>query len=719
MIICTMTTASHLFRAKVMAESVKAHHKDAQVVLCLLEKRMIPEVKLASCFDHVMLVDQLQVPDFEKYMFMRRVHEASYALKGHFLKHLLRIYPGEDRLLFLDTDTEVLSPMEEVNQALDHHSVVLTPHELHDAKRSYMLHGIINIGFIAVKRSGETERFLDWWTDRVDRYGFDDNYSRGLFYEQNWLNLAMTYFDVHVLKHPGYNAAYWNLHERGNSIALQNHTFMVGDVPLRFFHYSHVHGDLVSFMNKYITNGSRAMHILRERYILKLKKAGLRRLSRLPWSYDYYANGNAIAPEVRTQYRLREELQMKYPHPFHTSNRILNESKPLTIVMLMSNVPYAYPLPPYNQGGTEKIVYDLTEELVRRGHRVYLYAPAGSKSSAHVIPYPENLREFGIASFVARTMPKGVHLIHDHTFSSVTRYRRWKAPAVCTHHIPINNKVRHPIYVSRRALEVYGSNKGYAVYNGIKPEEYEYSEEKQGYLLFIGRILPNKGVHHAITVAELTGRRLIICGPVKDDVYFNRELKPRIDASPNIEYAGAVGGQRKLELLRHAGCLLFPSVYEEPFGLTMVEAMISGTPVLALRHGAVPEVLNGFPGLICETAEEMARKLQNDPFPSPRELQQYVLDRFTVNHMVNHYLNIYEEVRNRRKLKRTGKWNGRILRASKRKKKLMPKAIKRKGLKMKPLRKKPSIKAPAKGLRRPPLAAGKPAASVSKRRKAI
>lgn len=648
MIICTMTTASHLYRAKVLAESVKAHQKDAKFVLCLIEKTIHPETKKSPFFDQVILVQNLPIPDFHKFMFVRKVNEASYALKGHFLKYLLDAFPSENQFVFLDTDTEVLSPMEEVPDALERHPILLTPHELHDAKKSYMLHGIINIGFIALRRSEETVRFLDWWTDRVDRYGFDANYEKGLFYEQNWLNLAMAYFDIHVLDHPGYNVAYWNLHERGNSITQKDNLYMVDGRPIRFFHFSHVFGDLLQFMGRYITNGNKAMYILRDRYISKLKRAGFQKLSNIPWSYNQYASGKHISQEARTKYRLREELALKYPNPFGAVDKALIGNSSMTIVQLLSNSPYAYPLPPFNQGGTEKVIYDLTEELVRRGHNVYLYAPAGSKSSAHVIPYPVHLKESEIAGFVAHTLPEHTDIIHDHTFSSVVRRRKWKVPAVCTHHIPINNKVKYPIYVSKRALEIFGKKEGYANYNGIVPEDYEFSEQKEDFLLFIGRILPTKGVHHAIRVAELTGKRLVIAGPVKDEAYFNQRLKPKIDTNPNIEYVGAVGGRRKLDLLKHASCLLFPSTYEEPFGLTMIEAMISGTPVLALRYGAVPEVMAGFPHLICDTVEEMAHKLQQKDFPSPLMLREYVLDRFTVKQMTDGYLQIYNEVRSKR-----------------------------------------------------------------------
>jgi glycosyltransferase involved in cell wall biosynthesis len=145
----------------------------------------------------------------------------------------------------------------------------------------------------------------------------------------------------------------------------------------------------------------------------------------------------------------------------------------LRIIQVLSNVPYATRVSPTNQGGTEKIVYELTEELVRRGRDVYLYAAKGSRSSAKLIPYPRKLSSPKIGSFVLNTLPKNVDIIHDHTFRSVLGVRKLKIPTVCTFHIPVKHWVQHPVYVSRRAKQVMGRNRGFYVYNGINPSDYE------------------------------------------------------------------------------------------------------------------------------------------------------------------------------------------------------------------------------------------------------
>jgi len=322
----------------------------------------------------------------------------------------------------------------------------------------------------------------------------------------------------------------------------------------------------------------------------------------------------------------------------------MSKARRLRIVQVISNFPNAWPLPPFNQGGTEKVVSDLTNALVRKGHHVYVFAARKSRSLARVIHYPKGMRDRGIRKFVLKRIPKNVDVIHDHTFTSTIGKANPRIPTVCTMHLPVKHRVKNPVYVSRRARKVMGSNSGYYVYNGILPSEYEFSSKKNGYLLFIGRILREKGVLHAISIAERTNKRLIIAGPIKDRALYRNKIVPRIRKNPNIRYVGAVGGKKKQNLLKHAECLLFPTIWEEPFGLVMIEAMISGTPVIALRNGAVPEVLKGFPELICNSVNGMVKQVKRNRYPSPSALRSYVRGRFTVNHMTDNYLRIYRKV---------------------------------------------------------------------------
>jgi glycosyltransferase involved in cell wall biosynthesis len=317
----------------------------------------------------------------------------------------------------------------------------------------------------------------------------------------------------------------------------------------------------------------------------------------------------------------------------------------LRIVQVISNTPNATRLPPTNQGGTEKIVYELTEELVRRGKDVYLYAASGSRSSAKLIPYPKNVGRKEIGSFILSKLPRNVDIIHDHTFNSALGRRNLRIPTLCTLHLPVKHWVKYPVYVSKRARQVIGRNRGFYVYNGINPREYEYSEIKHGYLLFIGRVMRQKGILHALDIADRTKKKLIIAGPIKDRSLFMTKIAPRIRKNPNIKYVGAVGGKRKQALLKYASCVLFPTLWEEPFGLVMIEAMACGTPVVALNNGAVKEIMSGFPSLICNSVGEMVEKVNREHFPSSKVLRKYVIDHYTTAKMTDGYLKIYDKIR--------------------------------------------------------------------------
>jgi glycosyltransferase involved in cell wall biosynthesis len=314
--------------------------------------------------------------------------------------------------------------------------------------------------------------------------------------------------------------------------------------------------------------------------------------------------------------------------------------------------PDYYPVPPANYGGIERVVYELTEELVRRGHEVYLYAPQGSKTSAKLIPYKHDPGQpEKIAQYVMEKLPDGIELIHDHTHDSVLGLRNLSIPTVCTIHDQRNNHIKYPVYLCQRALEVIGGNQGFFAYNGLNPEEFEFSDQKEDYLLFMGVLGWHKGIHLALEIAEKTQEKLIIAGPVFHYEFFTKEIRPHIQNNPNIKYIGEVGGKVRRHVLKHAKCLLFPSLWEEPFGLVMVEAMACGTPVIALGNGAVPEVMKGFPHFICQSVEEMVEKVRSESFPDSKQLRDYVEHHFTTSHMAAKYIEIYNQVLGKRESK--------------------------------------------------------------------
>lgn len=330
----------------------------------------------------------------------------------------------------------------------------------------------------------------------------------------------------------------------------------------------------------------------------------------------------------------------------------------MKIIQISTN---SLPVPPVDYGGTQRDVYYLTEELIRRGHKVVLFAKKGSKSSAktHVYPTKDPKKQL---DFIIKRIPKDADIIHDHY--GIVAKANPPIPTIRNTHFKFKTNGQIPVYVSKTILRTSGRNKGYFVHNGIRLKDYRFRQKKSGYLLFLGRLLPEKGVHLAIEVAKKTGRKLIIAGPARNKKgmeYFRKKIKPHLGSQ--IRYVGAVGGKKKQELLSKAYCVLFPSRWREPFGLVMIEALACGTPVLGFKRGsgAVPEVLKGMPQLLCTDTKAMIRKIKSGKFPKPGVCRRYVAKNFSDKVMTSDFLKLYRKILREKKYKvvRNSTWNRR------------------------------------------------------------
>ena len=337
--------------------------------------------------------------------------------------------------------------------------------------------------------------------------------------------------------------------------------------------------------------------------------------------------------------------------------------------------PLAERVPPKQYGGTERVVYALTEELVRRGHDVTLFATGDSNTSGKLHPvFPRPLREaripdpYGVnhATLLNIGEAYGMHgefdVIHDHVSPiSLPVANIVATPVVMTVHGPFTpenrrlyNRMNRPVVVTISKSQLYrpnGINHAGVIYNGLAMEKYPFDAEPEDYLLFVGRISPEKGVHFAMEVAQSLDMRLIIAAKLdaQDEDYFRVLVKPRL--SSRIEWIGEVGEEQRNELMSKARCFLHPVMWREPFGLTLIEAAACGCPVVAFNRGSIPEVVeDGVTGYVVADVDEMIGAVENIDGIDRATCRARVLLRFNAERMTDEYEDLYRKIFNQNRL---------------------------------------------------------------------
>ncbi len=327
-------------------------------------------------------------------------------------------------------------------------------------------------------------------------------------------------------------------------------------------------------------------------------------------------------------------------------------------------------VPPPGYGGTELVVGLLTDELVRRGHEVTLFASGDSLTLAKLISvHPRALRldksikEYGVYEMLelSRVYESAdeFDIIHSHMGCNVLPYVNLvKTPTVHTLHgifTPDNEKLfvhaKNQPYVSishSQREPRLGLNYAATVYNGIDVSSHKFhpQPEELPYLAFLGRISPEKGTHIAIQIAKQAGWRLKMAGKIDvvDQEYFEKEVKPLVDGK-QIEYLGEANHVQKNALMGGAVATLFTITWREPFGLVMVESMAAGTPVIAMNMGSVPEVIaHGKTGFICNNIAECVDAVSKVEKLDRYACRQHVENNFSVRKMVDGYEAVYQQI---------------------------------------------------------------------------
>lgn len=323
----TSITSNYLPKARVLAESVKRHDPHARFHLLLSDVPPAGFDLAAEPFDTLLRLEDLPIENPRAWAFRHSLVEMCTAVKGIGALEIVRRH-APSKLFYFDPDIVVFGRLQALGDALELHSVVLTPH-LTDPERSRagvldneisaLKHGIYNLGFIGVRCDGEGLRCLQWWSDRLLEFCRDD-IPAGLFTDQRWADLIPAMFDgVGVLREPEYNVATWNLSNR-TATGQAPDAIQVNGRPLGFYHFSGFDSGAQETMLKAYGGESPVLFELRRWYIEQCRRRGQEALGRLPCTYACFDNGKPIGKMQRILYRERADLRKAFPDPFATSD---------------------------------------------------------------------------------------------------------------------------------------------------------------------------------------------------------------------------------------------------------------------------------------------------------------------------------------------------------------------------------------------------------------
>ena len=325
-------------------------------------------------------------------------------------------------------------------------------------------------------------------------------------------------------------------------------------------------------------------------------------------------------------------------------------------------------VPPKFYGGTERVVSYLTDELVKLGHHVTLFASGDSVTTAKLVAAcPHSLR------LIAHTDPLAYHIVQlqqvverAHDFDILHFHIDYlhfpfsynsDATTITTLHGRLDIEDLKPVYQKFRQVPVVSISNAQrqplpianwigTVYHGLPLNLYKMGQGRGNYVTFIGRISPEKRADRAIEIARRANVRIKIAAKIDkaDQSYFDQEIK-HLFKLPHVEYLGELGENDKAELLRDATALLFPIEWREPFGMVTIEAHACGTPVIAYPHGSVPEIItDGKDGFIVHDIDEAVTALQNIHRISRDDCRKNFESRFTATIMAQNYLRLYEKL---------------------------------------------------------------------------
>lgn len=326
--------------------------------------------------------------------------------------------------------------------------------------------------------------------------------------------------------------------------------------------------------------------------------------------------------------------------------------------------PAAWRTPPEHYGPWEQIAFNIAEGIYKRGLDVTLFATKNSFSSAKIDGIIERGYEEDKTSdakvieclHISYLMEQAssFDLIHNNfDFLPLTYSRLIKTPIVTTIHgfssekiIPVYKKYNGTsYYVSISNADRHPSLNYIAnIYHGIQKEKFNYIETPKDYLLFFGRIHPHKGTYDAIQIAKQNKMQLIIAGIIQDEAYFKEKVEPFIN-DDEIIFAGHADAEKRKELLGNAAALLHPIYFNEPFGLSVAEAMFCGTPVIAYNRGSMPELIQDkLSGFLVNNINEAIEAVKKITSINRKTCYDYATEKFSYEKMIDEYIKVYNQI---------------------------------------------------------------------------
>jgi glycosyltransferase involved in cell wall biosynthesis len=325
--------------------------------------------------------------------------------------------------------------------------------------------------------------------------------------------------------------------------------------------------------------------------------------------------------------------------------------------------PVAWRTPPRHYGPWEQIASNIAEGLIQLGIEVTLFATgdsvtAGKLDAVCAMGYEEDRSQDAKVLeclHISNLMEKAgqFDLIHNNfDFLPLTYSGLIKTPVITTIHgfssqriIPVYKKYNHTNhYVSisnaDRSPEL---NYLATVYNGLDTKDFEFFETPDDYLLYFGRIHPHKGTAEAIEIAKKSGRKLLVAGIIQDENYYREKIEPQLSA--DVQYVGHAGSEKRKELLGNAYALLHPISFDEPFGMSVAEAMLCGTPVIAFNRGSMPELIKDTEtGFLVNTVDEAVEAVGQIDKINRIDCYNWASSQFSCDKMVGDYLDLYKRI---------------------------------------------------------------------------